>query len=135
MPNDVPNSPPIDALGRFLATLKGEVTTMLVSAKNGTPTFDTDDNLRIVEWPMLYKRAKTGAVQQWEISVVQIASGGASIGVSFGQVGGAIQNTSDVIKEGKNIGRSNATTALQQAISEAQSKWEKQISSFMCGLK
>ena len=72
-------------------------------------------------FPTLYKLTSTGAVQQWTISVV-----GNEIHTVYGQVGGKLQiATPDIIKEGKNIGRSNETTAEEQALAEAQSKWEK----------
>lgn len=68
----------------------------------------------------LYKLTSTGAIQEWEISV-----NGSTIITKFGQVGGLIQTATDVITEGKNIGKSNETTAEEQALAEAQSKWEK----------
>jgi ATP-dependent DNA ligase len=47
----------------------------------------------------------------------------------YGQVGGKLQTTSDKISEGKNLGRSNETSPLAQAESEAKSRWEKQLKS------
>lgn len=73
-------------------------------------------------FPKLFKKTKTGAIQEWEIKVRDT-----EIGTRFGQVGGAIQETVDIIRSGKNSGRANATTADQQAFSEAKSKWEKQV--------
>lgn len=70
----------------------------------------------------LYKRTSTGAQQEWEISV----DGNVIITV-YGQTGGKIQEARDTIKEGKNLGQSNATTPEQQALREAQSQWEKKL--------
>ena len=70
--------------------------------------------------PTLYKRTSTGAVQQWTIAVANT-----TITTTYGQVGGAMQTTSDTITEGKNIGRSNATTPQQQAQLEAAAAHEK----------
>lgn len=70
----------------------------------------------------LYKKTSTGADQFWEISVKDNV-----ITTRWGQVGGKIQETQDVVKEGKNTGRSNATTASEQALSEATSLWEKKL--------
>lgn len=70
--------------------------------------------------PTLYKRTSTGAIQQWAITVAD-----ATITTIYGQVGGAMQTTSDTITEGKNIGRSNATTPQQQAQLEAAAQHEK----------
>lgn len=72
--------------------------------------------------PTLYKRTSTGATQMWSIGV-----DANTIIVNFGQVDGKIQTTEEVIKEGKNVGKANATTPEQQALAEATSKWEGKI--------
>lgn len=72
--------------------------------------------------PTLYKKTATGADQEWTIWTE-----GNVIVTRWGQVGGAIQETRDVIETGKNIGRSNETTPEQQAVAEAQSQWEKKL--------
>jgi DNA ligase-1 len=74
--------------------------------------------------PKLFKISSTGAQQEWEISTEEN-----TIVSRWGKVGGKIQETQDVIKEGKNQGRSNETTAKQQAESEATSQWEKKLKS------
>jgi DNA ligase 1 len=71
--------------------------------------------------PMLFKANSSGTLQQWRIWTVN-----SKIITEFGQVGGKLQTTEDLIKVGKNIGRANATTPEQQAEAEALSKWEKQ---------
>lgn len=70
--------------------------------------------------PTLYKRTSTGAIQQWTIS-----TDGPVITKVYGQVGGALQTATDTIHEGKNLGRSNATTPTQQAEAEALSQWQR----------
>lgn len=70
----------------------------------------------------LYKKTSTGAINEWNIYVK-----GNEIHTVYGQVGGKLQSTKDIIKEGKNIGRSNETTPEEQAFNEAKSKWEKQV--------
>lgn len=72
--------------------------------------------------PKLYKIASTGAQQEWEVSTDNNV-----IVTRWGQVGGKIQETRDTIKEGKNQGRSNATTPKEQAEAEATSQWEKKL--------
>lgn len=74
----------------------------------------------MITHPTLYKRTSTGATQQWTISV-----DGATITKEYGQVGGALQIATDTIREGKNLGRSNATTPEQQAEAEALSQWQR----------
>lgn len=70
--------------------------------------------------PTLFKKTSTGAIQQWTISV-----DGATITTTYGQVGGAMQTTSDTVTQGKNLGKKNATTAEQQAMLEAEAQHER----------
>jgi DNA ligase 1 len=72
-------------------------------------------------FPTLYKKTQTGAVQQWLIGV-----DGSIIHTVHGLVGGAQQTFTDTIREGKNLGRANATTPEEQASLEAEAKWLKQ---------
>lgn len=72
-------------------------------------------------FPTLYKKNSNGSIQQWTIAV-----DGATILTTYGQVGGALQTTPDTLKEGKNAGKANATTAEEQAVKEAEAKHLKQ---------
>lgn len=74
--------------------------------------------------PMLYANSSTGKSMQWSIEVEEIM-GGAIIRTRHGYEGGKIQVNEKTITVGKNIGRANATTPLQQAIAEATSLWTK----------
>ncbi len=76
--------------------------------------------------PKLYKKTNAGAIQEWEISVHANEDGNGAIVTKYGQVDGAIQTTIDTVTEGKNIGKKNETSAVEQAQTEAKSKWEKQ---------
>jgi DNA ligase-1 len=75
----------------------------------------------MTKFPTLYKLNSQGKLMQWDISV-----DGTAITTTYGQVGGALQTTTDVVSEGKNLGRKNATTAEEQAAAEAKSSWEIQ---------
>ena len=75
-----------------------------------------------MQFPKLFKKTATGADQEWEISVEDN-----TIVTRWGQVGGAIQETKDIIASGKNIGKKNGTTPEQQAYLEAKSQWEKKL--------
>lgn len=76
-----------------------------------------------MEFPILFKRTATGAIQYWKISTQEI-DGRGIIDTEYGQVGtDSPQFSSDTIKEGKNAGKKNATTAIQQAEAEAKSLW------------
>jgi DNA ligase 1 len=72
-------------------------------------------------FPTLYQKTNLGAIQQWTIWVE-----GATIYTEYGQVNGKMQVTQDTIKEGKNSGKLNATTAEEQAEKEAEAKHTKQ---------
>ena len=71
----------------------------------------------------LYGVARTGKVKQWSSKVIEHNDLTATIIVNSGYVGGKIREIPKLIKKGKNLGRSNETTPFQQAVSEAQSKW------------
>jgi DNA ligase-1 len=70
--------------------------------------------------PTLYKQTSSGATQMWQIAVE-----GSTLITTFGQKDGKLQEARDTITVGKNIGRANETTPEEQALSEAQSQWEK----------
>jgi len=83
--------------------------------------------------PTLYKKTSTGAIQQWSIGVIDIEESkgpiqgkGGILVTRFGQVDGQIQETRDLITKGKNVGKKNETSPVQQAEAEATAKWEKQ---------
>lgn len=73
-------------------------------------------------FPTLYKKNSKGTIQVWDISVLDAAPV-AKIVTQYGERGGKIQITQDPITEGKNIGRANETSIVQQALLEAESKW------------
>jgi len=88
----------------------------------------------MAQFPVLYGTATNGRSKQWSIEVEEImggaalgsaALGSAIIRTSHGYEGGKIQVTEKQIAVGKNIGKKNETSAVQQAISEAQSAWQK----------
>lgn len=70
----------------------------------------------------LYKKTSTGKIQTWRTWVE-----GSTIYSESGQLDGKKILSTDVIKEGKNIGRSNETTPEQQALAEAHSNWESKL--------
>jgi len=76
--------------------------------------------------PIIYKKNNSGSIQFWEIETGEY-DGIAWFETTYGQLGtDSPQTTTDYIEKGKNIGKKNQTTALQQAEAEAQAKWEKQ---------
>lgn len=78
-------------------------------------------------FPTLYKRNSNGSFQQWTIAVGTDSAGNGWLITDYGQVDGSLQRAEDVITEGKNIGKANETTPLEQACAEAQAKWEGKL--------
>ena len=74
------------------------------------------------EFPIIYKRATTGAAQQWQIIV-----DGNQFFTRAGQWGGVITESARTTCEGKNIGRANETSPEEQALAEATSKHNKKL--------
>lgn len=76
----------------------------------------------------LFKKASTGKIVQWDI-VVRDPMSDQSVGeieTTWGEVGGSLQSTTDLVKTGKNLGKKNATNPFTQALADAKGKWEKQ---------
>ena len=66
-------------------------------------------------FPKLYKKTSTGAIQEWEVYVDDTGCSPVIV-TKYGQLGGKIQTSTELITEGKNIGRSNETSPMQQAV-------------------
>ena len=80
-----------------------------------------------MKFPTLYKKTNTGALQFWEIETGEYDSI-AYFTTTYGQLGtDSPQETTDYIEKGKNIGKKNETTPLQQADAEAKAKYDKQL--------
>ena len=77
-------------------------------------------------FPPLQKEAKTGKISHWSIEVKAVADGGQIVS-RHGYEDGVMQVEKKLITEGKNIGRKNETSALQQAIQDARTSWNKKI--------
>lgn len=71
-------------------------------------------------YPILYSRTSTGAVQTWQIFVKD-----SSFSVESGQLEGKKVISEPNYCEGKNIGKTNETSPNEQALLEAQSKFDK----------
>ncbi len=79
-------------------------------------------------FPILYGVSSKGATKVWEIRVLAVDKNADAvvIQVTHGQLNGKMQVSPETIREGKNIGKANETTAYEQALLEAESKWKKQ---------
>ncbi len=76
------------------------------------------------ELPILYGISSTSKVKQWKIEVITTEEGHGVIRTSHGYINGKIQSNDRIVRKGKNIGKSNETTPVEQAISQAKSKWK-----------
>ena len=76
------------------------------------------------ELPKLYKTTGTGKTQTWQIFVE-----GAETYTKFGPTDGTIQTSARETATPKNSGKANATTAEEQAVLDAESKWRKKLAS------
>lgn len=78
-------------------------------------------------WPTLFGLSSTGKMKQWTISVDITVEGAGVITTAHGYVEQTITVNHKHINKGKNIGKVNETTPYEQAISEAQSTYNKKI--------
>jgi DNA ligase-1 len=77
------------------------------------------------EFPTLYKKTALGKVQMWRVWV-EPSGGEADLCIEHGLVDGKKQTTRERIAQGKNLGKANETSPSDQAVAEAQSRWNKQ---------
>lgn len=75
-------------------------------------------------FPTIYARGNNKKILTWSITV-----DGTTFSVTAGQQDGKKVTAKPTLCTPKNVGRSNATTAEDQALLEAEAKWEKKIKS------
>lgn len=73
-------------------------------------------------WKTLYKQTSKGQIQEWTVSVDEN-----KVTTVYGLSGGKLQTTVDIVKEGKNLGRSNATTPETQALLQAEQNYAAKL--------
>lgn len=78
----------------------------------------------MTDFAPLFGEATTGKTKAWSVRVFE-QDGSGVIQTTHGYVDGKKQVNEKVISEGKNIGKKNETTPLQQAINEARTAWTK----------
>lgn len=81
----------------------------------------------VKEFPRLFKHTAKEGTQVWDIRVEDI-KGVPHIVISHGLLDGKQQLSKEPILKGKNTGKKNETSPQQQAINEAQSRWEIKLS-------
>lgn len=76
--------------------------------------------------PILYNETKSGKIKEWSIKVNKIGNKSIIV-INTGFIDGKMTTFEVEITTGKNLGKINETTAHQQALSEAKSKYNKKI--------
>lgn len=74
----------------------------------------------------LYKMDSKGKIREWSIRTDITNTGVPYYEQIHGLRGGKLQETKTLIRKGKNVGRANETTPMEQCNLEAQSLWNKQ---------
>lgn len=77
------------------------------------------------KFPKLFHKSSKGKIEQWEIFVKFEGDYPTTI-ILFGEYQGKIQRKENKTLKGLNIGKINETTTYEQAVKEAQAKWDKQ---------
>ncbi len=81
--------------------------------------------LKIKTFPILYdNNTKTNKPRFWRVFVEEWEPYSIIV-IEYGFIDGKITEVRNFIDKGKNIGKKNETTHLEQAIKEAESKWNK----------
>jgi hypothetical protein len=78
----------------------------------------------MASFPELHGEATTGKTKMWSVRVFE-KDGCGIIETTHGYVDGKKQVNEKIVAEGKNIGKKNETTPLQQAINDARTAWVK----------
>lgn len=80
--------------------------------------------IHLQSFPTLVGESKTGKTKIWKADIFQEPSTKyAYVVIQHGQKDGKLQADEREYKEGKNIGRANETTPLEQCIAETNRKW------------
>ena len=79
------------------------------------------------EYSPLFGKDKSGKTRIWQLTIFEIANGQAQAVIQHGVFGGKLQTDVREYTEGKNKGKKNETTALEQCVSESEKKRKDKI--------
>ena len=80
------------------------------------------------EFPTIYGVEKNGKTRVWSARIYRdILNDNAMVEIEYGQLDGKRQVVSREYTEGKNIGKKNETSPLQQCIAETKRKWQDKM--------
>jgi len=77
----------------------------------------------VTRFPTLYGTVSSGKTKVWNARVLTNASGHGISEIEHGQKDGKLQLATRTIEVGKNIGKKNETSPVEQCISEVKRKW------------
>jgi DNA ligase-1 len=84
-----------------------------------------EDYKIVKNYPILYGLEKNKKTKVWEASVFLHDSSNKSLSmIKFGQLDGKMQTILREYEKGKNIGKKNETTHIEQCINETEKKWK-----------
>lgn len=81
---------------------------------------------KLFENAPLFKKTSTGAIQRWE-NYVAYVDDIPTVVSEWGQINGKVQVAEEKILVGKNIGKKNETTPLEQARLQMEANWTKRL--------
>jgi DNA ligase-1 len=82
----------------------------------------------IEDLPTIYGVEKNGKTKVWTARIYRDELNGfATAEIEYGQLDGKKQTTSREYTDGKNLGKKNETTPLQQCLSETKRKWQDKM--------
>lgn len=82
----------------------------------------------IEDLPTIYGVEKNGKTKVWTARIYRdILNGFATAEIEYGQLDGKKQSTTREYTEGKNLGKKNETTPLQQCLLETRRKWQDKM--------
>ena len=82
----------------------------------------------VEELPTIYGVEKNGKTKTWTARIYRdILNGNATAEIVYGQLDGKKQTTTREYTEGKNLGKKNETSPLQQCVAETKRKWQDKM--------
>ena len=96
---------------------------MNISSWDSLVTMDYSDYTVEHSFLKLYAQDKNGKIKVWTAAVLRSSGGAVASRITHGYINGKQQVAYRTCEAGKNIGRSNETSPLEQSISETRRKW------------
>ena len=81
----------------------------------------------VEEYDQLFGLTSKGKIKTWKVLVIDLKDGTAAVDQTYGELDGKLQTNRKIVREGKNLGKSNETSVIEQANNEAESKFTKKF--------